>query len=99
MGALVRRLGANVWTATAAALLLAAIEASTALAQTSYPNRPIRLVAPFAPGGPVDVGARLLAPKLQDALGAQVYVENIPGGSGNIGTAAVTTAAPDGYTV
>jgi len=99
MAALLRRLGASVWTATAAALLLAMIAASAVLAQTSYPNRPIRLVAPFAPGGPVDVGARLLAPKLQDALGAQVYVENIPGGSGNIGTAAVTKAAPDGYTV
>jgi tripartite-type tricarboxylate transporter receptor subunit TctC len=99
MAVLLRRLGASVWTATAAALLLAMIDASAALAQTSYPNRPIRLVAPFAPGGPVDVGARLLAPKLQDALGTQVYVENMPGGSGNIGTAAVTKAAPDGYTV
>ena len=68
-------------------------------AQTSWPNRPIRLVAPFAPGGPVDVGARILAPKLQDALGVQVYVENVPGGSGNIGTAQVAKAAGDGYTV
>ncbi len=62
-------------------------------ASTGYPNRPIRLVAPFAPGGPVDVGARLLAPKLQEALGVQVYVENVPGGSGNIGTAQVAKAA------
>jgi tripartite-type tricarboxylate transporter receptor subunit TctC len=85
--------------AIAATLLLAAIDSREALAQSNYPNRPIRLVAPFAPGGPVDVGARLLAPKLQDALGTQVYVENIPGGSGNIGTAAVAKAAPDGYTV
>jgi tripartite-type tricarboxylate transporter receptor subunit TctC len=65
----------------------------------SYPSRPIRLVAPFAPGGPVDIGARLLAPKLQEALGVQVYVENVPGGSGNIGTALVAKAPGDGYTV
>lgn len=81
------------------------LTAGTCHAQTaspaagSYPSRPIRLVAPFAPGGPVDVGARLLAPKLQEALGVQVYVENVPGGSGNIGTAAVAKAPGDGYTV
>jgi len=89
-------------------LTLAALAAWAALlatgsghAQTtaSYPNRPIRLVAPFAPGGPVDVGARLLQPKLQEALGVQVYVENVPGGSGNIGTAQVAKAAGDGHTV
>jgi len=66
---------------------------------SSYPTRPVRLVAPFAPGGPVDVGARLLAPKLQDALGVQVYVDNVAGGSGNIGTAQVAKAAGDGQTV
>ena len=99
MAATVRRVGANAWIALAALLSLAAMDARDTLAQTNYPNRQLRLVAPFAPGGPVDVGARLLAPKLQDALGAQVYVENIPGGSGNIGTAAVAKAAPDGYTV
>ena len=65
----------------------------------AYPTRPIRLVAPFAPGGPVDVGARILAPKLQEALGVRVYVDNVAGGSGNIGTAAVAKAPGDGYTV
>jgi tripartite-type tricarboxylate transporter receptor subunit TctC len=99
MTALACRLVASACTLMAATLLLATIDASAAHAQSNYPNRPIRLVAPFAPGGPVDVGARLLAPKLQDALGAQVYVENMPGGSGNIGTAVVAKAAPDGYTV
>jgi tripartite-type tricarboxylate transporter receptor subunit TctC len=79
------------------ALLVPGIcQAQTAAA---YPSRPIRLVAPFAPGGPVDVGARLLQPKLQEALGVQVYVENVPGGSGNIGTAQVAKAAGDGHTV
>src|SRR5688500_1698044 len=82
---------------TAIALLTAGI----CQAQTSahYPTRPIRLVAPFAPGGPVDVGARLLAPKLQEALGVQAYVENVPGGSGNIGTAQVAKATGDGHTL
>ncbi len=63
------------------------------------PTRPIRLIAPFAPGGPVDIGARLLAPRLQQALGVQVHVENVPGGSGNIGTALVAKAAGDGTTI
>src|SRR5262245_7627355 len=79
-----------------AALLLAA----AAAAQTpDYPNRPVKLVAPFAPGGPVDVVARMLAPKLSERFGQQFYVENHPGGSGNIGTALVAKAPPDGYTV
>jgi tripartite-type tricarboxylate transporter receptor subunit TctC len=79
-----------------AALLLA----SASLAQTSdYPNRPVKLVAPFAPGGPVDAVARVLAPALSERLGQQFYVENHPGGSGNIGTALVAKAPPHGYTV
>src|SRR5256884_5497591 len=57
------------------------------------------MVAPFAPGGPVDVVARVLAPKLSEGFGQQFYVENHPGGSGNIGTALVAKAPPDGYTV
>jgi tripartite-type tricarboxylate transporter receptor subunit TctC len=80
-------------------LISALLVAGAAHAQPSYPTRPIRIVAPFAPGGPVDVGARLLAPKLQEALGVQVYVDNVAGGSGNIGTAAVAKAPGDGYTV
>jgi tripartite-type tricarboxylate transporter receptor subunit TctC len=81
-------------------LLAALMLASTSLAQTSdYPNRPVKLVAPFAPGGPVDAVARVLAPALSERLGQQFYVENHPGGSGNIGTALVAKAPPDGYTV
>ena len=80
-----------------AALLLTS---AAATAQTpDYPNRPVKLVAPFAPGGPVDVVARVLAPKLSERFGQQFYVENHPGGSGNIGTALVAKAPPDGYTV
>ena len=53
--------------------------AGPSFAQTSdYPNRPVKMVAPFAPGGPVDVVARVLAPKLSEGLGQQFYVENIP---------------------
>jgi tripartite-type tricarboxylate transporter receptor subunit TctC len=76
------------------------IAATNSLAQdTTYPSRPIRLVAPFAPGGPVDAGARVLAPKLSESFGQQFYVENHPGGSGNIGTALVAKAPPDGHTI
>jgi tripartite-type tricarboxylate transporter receptor subunit TctC len=78
----------------------ALVAAEASVAQTSvYPNRPVKMVAPFAPGGPVDVVARVLAPKLSEGLGQQFYVENHPGGSGNIGTALVAKAPPDGYTV
>ena len=81
-------------------LLAALLLASASVAQTSdYPNRPVKLVAPFAPGGPVDAVARVLAPALSERLGQQFYVENHPGGSGNIGTALVAKASPDGYTV
>jgi len=82
-------------TITAAMLLAATI----AHAQAPYPNRPVKVIAPFAPGGPVDVVARVLAPKLSENLGQQFYVENHPGGSGNIGTALVAKAPPDGYTI
>jgi tripartite-type tricarboxylate transporter receptor subunit TctC len=80
--------------------LTALAVAATSFAQTSgYPNRPVKMIAPFAPGGPVDVVARVLAPKLSEGLGQQFYVENHPGGSGNIGTALAAKAPPDGYTV
>src|SRR3954451_17853538 len=68
-------------------------------AQSAYPDRPVRLIAPLAPGGPVDSVARVLAPKLSERLGQQVYVENHPGGSGNIGTVLVAKAPADGHTI
>jgi tripartite-type tricarboxylate transporter receptor subunit TctC len=67
-------------------------------AQT-YPTRPVRAVVAFAPGGVTDTFARLMAQKLTEQLGKQVYVENIAGASGNIGTGQVAKAAPDGYTL
>ena len=65
----------------------------------AYPSRPVRAVVAFAPGGVTDTFARLMAQKLTEQLGKQVYVENIAGASGNIGTGQVAKAAPDGYTI
>jgi len=86
-------------------LLLIVICSSAAFAQNSgstaadYPNRPIRLIAPFATGGSTDVLARAIAPELSKRLGQQVIVENRTGAGGNIGIDAVAKAAPDGYTI
>ena len=70
-----------------------------ASAQQAWPNKPIRFIAPYPPGGTTDIISRLLAAKLQAALGQPVVVENRAGAGGNIGTDAVAKAAPDGYTV
>ena len=63
------------------------------------PTRPVRAVVAFAPGGVTDTFARLMAQKLTEQLGKQVYVENIAGASGNIGTGRLAKAAPDGHTI
>jgi len=64
-----------------------------------FPNRPIRMIVPFPPGGVMDVTTRAVATPLQDSLGQSVIIENRPGGGGNIGTEVVARAAPDGYTL
>jgi tripartite-type tricarboxylate transporter receptor subunit TctC len=64
-----------------------------------YPSRPVKLIVPFAPAGPTDVIARLIALKLSERLGQQFYVENHAGAGGNTGTGMAAGAAPDGYTI
>jgi tripartite-type tricarboxylate transporter receptor subunit TctC len=65
----------------------------------AYPSRPVRIIAPTAPGGAPDILARLIGPWLSERLGQQFVVENRPGGGSNIGTEAVVRASPDGYTL
>ena len=65
----------------------------------SYPDRPVKVIVPFAPAGPTDIMARILATHLGDAIGGTVIVENKPGAGGNIGIGAAAHAEPDGYTL
>jgi tripartite-type tricarboxylate transporter receptor subunit TctC len=84
--------------ARVASALIAALATTTVCAQ-GYPNKPVRLVVGFTPGGGVDINARLLAPKLTEYLGQQVIVDNRPGAGTNIANEFVARAAPDGYTI
>jgi len=79
--------------------IVAAGCASLAYAQSDYPNRPIRIVVPVAPGGNVDIVARTLAAELSKSMGQTVLVENRPSAASLVGTQAVAKAAPDGYTL
>jgi tripartite-type tricarboxylate transporter receptor subunit TctC len=80
----------------ALAIGLASISAH---AQAPYPNRPIRIVIPFGPGGFADITVRLLAQKLTERTGAQVVIENRPGAGGIVAATAVLSSPPDGYTL
>jgi tripartite-type tricarboxylate transporter receptor subunit TctC len=85
-------------TLSAVALLLAAA-ATSASAQGTYPNKPIRVIVPFAAGSTTDIIARAISDKMSASLGQQLVVDNRAGASGTIGQSAVATAEPDGYTI
>jgi len=76
-----------------------ALSSATALAQSDYPNKPIRIVIPFPPGNTTDIMTRLIAPKMTERLGQTVIVENRAGAGGTIGADLTAKAAPDGYTL
>ena len=78
---------------------VALVAGSRAAWAESYPARQVRVIVPFAPGGPTDICARLIVQKLSEQLGKQFYIENVGGASGSIGTVQVARAAPDGYTI
>ncbi len=84
--------------AGSAALLLAGISYAQAQA-TGYPDRPVRIIVPFAPAGPVDVVARIIGQKLTEHLGKQFFVENQAGAGGNLGMGNAAKATPDGHTI
>src|SRR5256886_10658959 len=70
-----------------------------AFGQANYPNRPVKMIVPFAPGGASDFVARIISPKLGELLGQTIVIENRPGASGNIGMEAAAKAPADGYTI
>jgi tripartite-type tricarboxylate transporter receptor subunit TctC len=87
------------WIMSAAGAVVALLCGHSALAQGKFPDRPVTIVVPSAPGGTTDFTARLIAEPLSRALGQSVVVDNKPGGSGNIGNQLVARAKPDGYTL
>src|SRR5438477_10943395 len=80
------------------AAIALALGSGSVIAQ-DYPTRPVKLIVPFAAGGPADVYARFLAQRLQDAMGQPFVVDDRPGGGAIVGTDAVAKSAPDGYTL
>jgi len=82
-----------------AAVLATSLAAAPTQAQGAYPNQPIRVVVPFAPGGASDFVARLIQPGMSQFLGQQIVIENRAGAAGNVGMDVAARAAPDGYTI
>jgi tripartite-type tricarboxylate transporter receptor subunit TctC len=81
------------------ALVLMTALISTAASAQGYPDHKIRMIVPFAAGGPTDVIGRLVAERLSDVFGQQIYVEDLPGAGGNLGVEQAKRATPDGYTI
>src|SRR5436305_12608331 len=81
------------------AFALALCASSSAVAQTNYPDRPIKMIVPLAAASAVDVAARIVTQKMADNMGQQFVILNQPGASGLIGAEAVARAEPDGYTI
>jgi len=81
------------------AMLMLGVAALSPAAAQSYPDKPIKLIVPYPPGGPIDTMGRLVAHDLSAGLGQQVVIENRPGAGSTIGTKSVATADPDGYTL
>ena len=79
--------------------LLAFSVAYTATAQLAYPNKPVRILVPFPPGGPADALARIIGDKVSQSLGQPFVIENKPGAGGNIGADSVAKSPNDGYTL
>jgi tripartite-type tricarboxylate transporter receptor subunit TctC len=82
-----------------AVALAAALFCGAAHAQATYPNHKVRMIVPFAAGGPTDVIGRMVAERLSEVFGQQIYVEDMPGAGGNLGVETAARAAPDGYTI
>ena len=80
-------------------VLLAAISPIAPLMAQDYPNKPIKLIIPYPPGGATDVIGRIVALKMSEALGQQLIVDNRAGATGSIGAGAAATAPADGYTL
>jgi len=96
LNAIIKKIVKNVSLAVGLTMLVAA---SPSYAQGNFPNKPIRLIVPFTPGGVTDTSGRLIADQLSKRIGQQVIVENKPGATGNIGSALVANSEPDGYTL
>jgi tripartite-type tricarboxylate transporter receptor subunit TctC len=90
---------ARSWVVALLAVIASAIAVDHRAHAQNYPSRPVKLIVPYAPGGPNDILARLIAQKLSESLGGNFFVENLPGGGGTIGTGNAANAAPDGHTL
>src|SRR5271169_848144 len=99
---LVDRAGLRIFYATSLTLIALSVLVGShrrTLAEANYPNRPVRIVVPFAAGGVADTTARIIAEKLSDKLGQRFYIENLPGAGGIAAARTVMSSPPDGYTL